>query len=498
MNTPTPKHLNDGDPWILAEEIPDIDFQFSQIWLSSFVNDLEKTIGSNYKKVLCVYNGYSLKFFYGDKDSEMVSSTILKKIVDEGLGSAINKNIRRVADQLFDVTKLITPEYLQGLSDEQLSDFYKKLDSIHTEFYEWCWLPNAVDMFHAHFTNHLKNVLSTHLKTEEEVNAALVALSFSEEKSFVQEEAEQLLTIAIFKKEHPEDTETFEAMIQKHHDSFFFLKHLWIGKDGVSTMEEYKQSVEKILSEYDPKEALKNEEQTWIDSKKARDEYERNTQLTTQEKELFREYAEFAFTKAYRRKIQLYWAYKMDFVFEELAKRFGIDFMESRFLVPDEVYAGLANGLSGEMKEVLRARTQHCVYYGEKDLEIVAIGTACEMFENTIQAEETLDLKEFKGQVACMGKVQGIVKIVNTTSDMGKINDGDILVSIATNPDILPAMKRAVAFVTEQGGITSHAAIVAREMKKPCIIGTKIATKVLKDGDRVEVDANQGVVRILS
>lgn len=78
------------------------------------------------------------------------------------------------------------------------------------------------------------------------------------------------------------------------------------------------------------------------------------------------------------------------------------------------------------------------------------------------------------------------------------LNDGDVLASIATNPDILPAMKKAVAFVTEQGGITSHAAIVAREMKKPCIVGTKIATKILQDGDLVEVDANQGVVRILS
>ena len=124
MNKQIPKYLNDGDKWILAEDIPDIDFQFSQIWLSSFVNDLEKTIGINYKKVLSVYNGYSLKFFYGDKDSEIVSSTILKKIVDEGLGKEINKNIRRVADQLFEVTKLATPDYLKNLDNKHLSDFY--------------------------------------------------------------------------------------------------------------------------------------------------------------------------------------------------------------------------------------------------------------------------------------------------------------------------------------------------------------------------------------
>ena len=66
-----------------------------------------------------------------------------------------------------------------------------------------------------------------------------------------------------------------------------------------------------------------------------------------------------------------------------------------------------------------------------------------------------------------------------------------------TRPEYLPAMKKAAAFITDEGGITCHAAIIAREMKKPCIIGTKIATQVLKDGDMVEVKANHGLVIIL-
>lgn len=71
------------------------------------------------------------------------------------------------------------------------------------------------------------------------------------------------------------------------------------------------------------------------------------------------------------------------------------------------------------------------------------------------------------------------------------------MVSIATDPDVVPAMKMAAAIVTEQGGITSHAAIVSRELGVPCVIGTKIATQVLKDGDTVEVDATKGVVKVL-
>jgi pyruvate,water dikinase len=67
-----------------------------------------------------------------------------------------------------------------------------------------------------------------------------------------------------------------------------------------------------------------------------------------------------------------------------------------------------------------------------------------------------------------------------------------------TLPDYVPAMKKAAAIITDEGGVTCHAAIVSRELKIPCIVGTKIATKVLKDGDMVDVNANHALVTILS
>ncbi len=73
--------------------------------------------------------------------------------------------------------------------------------------------------------------------------------------------------------------------------------------------------------------------------------------------------------------------------------------------------------------------------------------------------------------------------------------DGDVLVCKMTTPEYVPLMKRAAAIITDEGGILSHAAIIAREMKIPTVIGTKSATKVFKDGDEVEVDADVGIVR---
>lgn len=101
------------------------------------------------------------------------------------------------------------------------------------------------------------------------------------------------------------------------------------------------------------------------------------------------------------------------------------------------------------------------------------------------------------GTVSFQGTASGTVRIINTPDDMKKMRRGDILVSFATTPSIVPAMKKAAAIITDEGGLTCHAAIVSRELKIPCVVGTKHATRVFKDGDRVEVDANTGTVRLL-
>ncbi|MFH1866795.1 MAG: PEP-utilizing enzyme [Patescibacteria group bacterium] len=103
-----------------------------------------------------------------------------------------------------------------------------------------------------------------------------------------------------------------------------------------------------------------------------------------------------------------------------------------------------------------------------------------------------------KGSVGNFGKVQGRARVViDIKSEARKIKRGDILVTSMTRPEFVPYLKLVKGIVTDEGGITSHAAVVAREFNLPCVIGTKIATKVLKDGDLVEVDANKGVVKIL-
>jgi len=108
------------------------------------------------------------------------------------------------------------------------------------------------------------------------------------------------------------------------------------------------------------------------------------------------------------------------------------------------------------------------------------------------------EVDKIEGSTASEGTARGAVKVVmNPTKDSDKFNKGDILVTGMTRPDFVPLMKKSAAIVTDEGGVTSHAAIVSRELGKPCIIGTKAATQILNDGDKVKVDADEGVVKIL-
>lgn len=98
------------------------------------------------------------------------------------------------------------------------------------------------------------------------------------------------------------------------------------------------------------------------------------------------------------------------------------------------------------------------------------------------------------GQGASPGVASGIVKIVLSMDDLDKVKKGDVLVTSMTNPDMVVTMQKAAAIVTDEGGVTAHAAIVSREMGIPCVVGTERATTLLRDGMQISVDGSTGKV----
>jgi phosphoenolpyruvate synthase/pyruvate phosphate dikinase len=165
-------------------------------------------------------------------------------------------------------------------------------------------------------------------------------------------------------------------------------------------------------------------------------------------------------------------------IFHEVAHSIGVPFKELEQYDVESIIAGMPRKFG---------RPFSCLYVG---------GIRILQEEQILSFEGELQ-KEIRGVSAYNGVVSGVVKVVRHPTEVDKVSTGDILVSQMTLPSFISALQKAVAFITDEGGITCHAAIVSRELKKPCIIGTKIATKVLKDGDLVEVDAEKGIVRII-
>lgn len=135
------------------------------------------------------------------------------------------------------------------------------------------------------------------------------------------------------------------------------------------------------------------------------------------------------------------------------------------------------------------------------DREVVSLyGEELDKVESFIIGldQRNLNLQKLKGLSVSAGKVQGKIRVIKDPIRLNEVQEGDILVTGMTRPQFNPLLQKCKAIVTDEGNILSHAAILARETKIPCIVRTRIATEVFKDGEQVEVDADEGVVRKLT
>lgn len=156
--------------------------------------------------------------------------------------------------------------------------------------------------------------------------------------------------------------------------------------------------------------------------------------------------------------------------------------VENIFKIPNEE---LLNRIGERKKGWAAVATKEDVYYYTGE-DIKKVEEKEEIDKNVV---------EIKGQVASRGFVKGVVRFVKDATELSKVKKGDILVTSMTTTDFTPVLGKLSGLITDEGGLTCHAAIVSRELGIPCVIGTKFATKILKDDDRVELDAEKGIVR---
>lgn len=261
----------------------------------------------------------------------------------------------------------------------------------------------------------------------------------------------------------------------------FIKKYYWIDNNYSQTKVLTKEGVEKRLSSIKP---------TQVSTQKYSD-----LDLNPEAKRLVELLRNFTTYQDERKRNILVYLHYLEILLKEMGKRVNISLQAMRDTFPNEI----KDILDGKVtEEIVKNRRQKCfVVWTEKaNKPSILIGDQAKKWEE-ILTPQINNSKIIKGNCASKGKVRGKVRILLNASENDKLEEGEVLVTFMTSPDFMSAIRRCSAIVTNLGGITSHAAIISRELGIPCIVGTKNATEILRTGDLVEVDADKGIVRIL-
>ena len=169
----------------------------------------------------------------------------------------------------------------------------------------------------------------------------------------------------------------------------------------------------------------------------------------------------------------------------EIGKRTGISYDGLLYLTYEEILSLLA-GKKIDFDKLIKARQEYYVIYLVNGNEVYIFEGLDNKFVHET-AQTRVDI--LKGKVAQRGRIQGTVKVVKSKQEINKLEKGDIIVCPMTMPEMIVGLIKCAGIITDEGGIACHAAQISRELKVPCIIGTGNASKILQDGDIVEIIA---------
>ncbi|NQU98798.1 hypothetical protein HQ533_04980 [Candidatus Woesearchaeota archaeon] len=367
---------------------------------------------------------------------------------------------------------------LKELSNQELKEIYSEFNVIYSQAWEVTLTTNNI----SYYTDNVYTPKILKKYGEDGLKDFLI-LATPTTKTFIKKEEEDLFKLAIKKKQGKDISKELEDHANKYH----WLKNNY--RDVIRLDEKY--FLDHINNIKNPEKELEKLENELLELKEAqrriKDKF--SDEEVTQVK-LIR----LATTlQDDRKKNNLMGDYYLLTFIKEIERRTDYNYRELCYTTIEE----MKRILDGEKVSDMKDRLDYCVKMVNWDCNQNLGGEeAKEMFdilENIDQVKE--DITEVKGAIASPGKVKGVARIVLDVSKVKVFNKGDILISSMTRPEFIPLMKIAKAIVTDEGGITCHAAIVSRELGIPCVIGTKIATKIFKDDDLVEVDANKGVVK---
>lgn len=376
-----------------------------------------------------------------------------------------------------------TANNLNNYSDSELTALFKSVVEACKSFWS---IGLFIDTFDPGFDQDMINKIAkqNNFSLEE-----VIVLTTPYELTFDQERKLDLLRIASKKT----DKKHREQLLSSHANEFDYVKSTY------GTFDSYLPTAEKEFKAMIDREEVAKEIKrlTGLQTKRAK-EVQKVLELHHLKDNPLVFFQRLIYWREHRKKYRIMALNLIWKILLSIENRSGISYNLLAYLMPDEielVFSGLITSHQLQKRHdgpifIECQNGSHKFYVGDEAKSLHE-----EVERKWLHQKE--ESEAIQGQVASQGYAKGVARIIFGERDFNKFKEGEVLVTGMTRPEFLPLMRKAVAIVTNEGGVTCHAAIVSRELGKPCIIGTRVATDKIKNGDLIEVRANHGTVRIL-
>lgn len=280
--------------------------------------------------------------------------------------------------------------------------------------------------------------------------------------------------------------------VENYQKNFFWIYNSW-GSTRILSVFECVQNINAIISgARDINKEIKSLGNFTRDIKKRKLEIFNKYKMNRWLRQMFGFFGLLAYWRDLRKEEVQKMNHYLEFIGREIALRSSSQWENIRLLDPRAIVSlPVSKKLINQYKKLF---TERFIYFWDGHSTSHADKNNSAKIQKIIEEIINKPTNEIRGMIGCPGKVKGEVVVIRKESEFHKMKDGAVLVAPMTRPEYVPLMKKAAAIVTDEGGITSHAAVVSRELRVPCIIGTQVGSKILKDGDQVFVNADHGIL----
>src|SRR3989344_91582 len=475
--------------------------------MECITKEMRQVIGYAYQEIITFYQKNIGHFFIAEPDYQKVGQGILSKIVTQPeIFAKFAKIIKTLGRTFIKFTKQCNrPKYLRKLSSSQLAGLVREYEQLYKKLYAFYFPAFAQENFLQPYlkkylfkktndeskSNHYWNVLTmafSAMVNRQELKAALaVAVKISQNKKWLGYFKAKDVGKIVQSVER--DKKLFQS-IKKHERNFFWLTRDYDGP--VLTFEDFIKRLKAHLASnpsFKLKRLLTEEQKVKIQQR----QITKTLKVDKKTARLFQTMREAIDNKELRKAVVSQTLYYFDAVLLEIARRLNLTLNQVRHFKVSEIKYALSKGK--DFSKILSDRIKLSAWFSKKGKTVVYSGRPAEKyFKQFVKIDRSVN--ELVGMSAAPGLARGPAKIVINPDAFYKVRKGDIIVTVQVTPVFSTVIALSAGIVCDGGsGILSHSATLAREAGIPCIIGAKYATKILKDRDLIEVDANKGVVR---